>query len=144
MSNIDINPTIYNVHQQRILLNAINRNIDISLFSNPKYDWRQMREIMKGIEDKLDVSIYTSIDFNWEQMEQIRYGLMEGIDASKYAWKDYSVKQMSVIRSALNLLQIRENSEGDDIGDRNGFQRYYDDISEIEGRYENNLLSDSL
>ena len=60
---------------QQILLGK-KRNIDVSIYSNPKFGWRQMQEIRFGLERNLNVSIYANPELTGEQMEQTRLEIM--------------------------------------------------------------------
>ena len=58
-------------------------------------------EIRKGLYRDIDVSIYAKPEFNWLQMREIREGLEAGIDVSSYADPSIPRKQMSDIRRQL-------------------------------------------
>ncbi len=45
------------------------------MMENDEYQKAQDQEIQQGIEQGLDVSLYSNPEYNWLQMEQIRGGL---------------------------------------------------------------------
>ncbi len=55
-----------------------------------EYQKAQQHEIELGKEEGLDVSIYSNPQFNWLQMEQIRVGLKDKLDAAAYADPSYN------------------------------------------------------
>lgn len=52
--------------------NEVKGDTDLSIFNDA-----QMREIYLGLKYNLDVSVYTEPEYNWEQMNEIRLGLMK-------------------------------------------------------------------
>lgn len=64
------------------------------------FDDLQMFEIERGLEEGLDVSIYTDPKFNGNQMFEIRWGLKRGVDVSVYADPKFHRCQMEEIREA--------------------------------------------
>ena len=50
--------------------NEVKSNMDLSIFNDA-----QIGEIRLGLEHNLDVSVYTKPKYNWEQMREIRLGL---------------------------------------------------------------------
>ena len=65
------------------------------------YDFYQIKQIEIGLEKDLDVSLYTNPKFSSEQMEMIRIGLEDGVDASKYANPELDLFTMLVVKTAL-------------------------------------------
>lgn len=59
---------------QQILLGK-KRNIDVSIYSNPKFGWRQMQEIRFGLEAGLNVEPYLNPGIEWKEMKRIRLEL---------------------------------------------------------------------
>lgn len=70
--------------------------MDLSIFG-----YYQMEEILLGLERNLDVSVYTNPEFSNYQMEVIRLGLEKNLDVSVYAKPEYTHVQMEVIRLGL-------------------------------------------
>ena len=80
---------------------GLEKDLDISHYADPKFDWEQMWEIRQGLEKGLDISQYADPKFDHLQMSQIRYGLEEDLDVSKYANPKFDYLQMSQIRQGL-------------------------------------------
>ena len=118
----------FNEYQQEEILEGLEKNLDVSIYTKSEYHWRQMeqirwgleksldvsiyaipglfdsyqmKEIRKGLENAVDISIYANPSFDSLEMEQIRWGLESNIDVSKYAKPEYNWKQMSEIRESL-------------------------------------------
>ena len=47
-------------------------NLNVSFYTNNKYDFYQMNQIRKGLEANLDVSLYTRPDLSWREMSKIK------------------------------------------------------------------------
>ena len=85
-----------------------NKQIDISLYANPKYNDIQMDAIRTGLQNGVDVSIYADPKYYGDQMYGIREGLEwnaehpdKQIDVSLYADPKYDYGQMRGIREGL-------------------------------------------
>ena len=53
------------------------QKLHFPMMENDEYQKAQRQEIKLGKEEGLDVSIYSNPEFNWLQMEQIRMGLKD-------------------------------------------------------------------
>lgn len=76
-------------------------NAEVAVMENSKYVKEQRQEIFRGREEGLDVSLYSDPDYNWLQMEQIRMGIKDKVDVSVYTNPAYSYETMKQIRLAL-------------------------------------------
>ena len=56
---------------------GLKHNLDISLYSNKKFNEDQMKEIRLGLELNLDVSSYANPIFSEGRMKQIRKRLLK-------------------------------------------------------------------
>ena len=52
-------------------------NLDVSIYTNPKFVAWQMEEIRLGLEDNLDVSVYAKPEYSSKEMRDIRLELLE-------------------------------------------------------------------
>ena len=87
--------------QQEEILKGIEKELDVSFYANPVFNWEQMDEIRDGLESDVDVSIYAKKEFDWKQMQIIFLGLKDNLDVSSYANEKISAKQMGEIRGQL-------------------------------------------
>ena len=71
----------------------------ISKYNN--FTSSQKEEIKFGLEKNLDVSIYTIPDYDWSQMQQIRFGLKNNVDVSYFINQEYGSDRMLEIRLGL-------------------------------------------
>ena len=57
-----------------------------------KYNFKenQKEQIELGLEKDLDVSIYTKPEYNYEQMSEIRLGLEKGLNVSIYSKPEFN------------------------------------------------------
>ncbi len=62
--------------QLRLINIGLSKNLDVSVYADPKYDWRQMDQIRLGLYNGVDVSKYNDPKIPWEEMEQIRNELL--------------------------------------------------------------------
>lgn len=90
------------------------------MIKNAGYGQEQHQEILLGKEDGLDVSLYSNPEFNYLQMEQIRMGIKDKVDVSSYADPTYSYETMKQIRlsaySSTNLIPYLERGfENDEL-----------------------------
>ncbi|MDO4594484.1 MAG: hypothetical protein Q4B52_03815, partial [Tissierellia bacterium] len=69
LKNIDIDQ--FDEDQTAQIYKGLNQGLDVSRYSDPKYNWEQMREIRYGLETGVDVSRYSDPKYNWEQMREI-------------------------------------------------------------------------
>lgn len=97
-----LNDPRFNEEQKEVLLQGIDRGVDISIYADPTFNSWQMKEILTGLENKLDVSIFAEPKFNDAQMEQIREGLEQGLDVSIYAKPEFDELQMAEIKYGLS------------------------------------------
>ena len=56
------------------------QNSRLDIIENSEYMKEQYQEILLGKEEGLDISLYSNPEFNWLQMEQIRMGIKDKID----------------------------------------------------------------
>lgn len=96
-----LNDPRFNEEQKEVLLQGIDRGVDISIYADPTFNSWQMKEILTGLENKLDVSIFAEPEFDWQQMKQIREGLEKGLNVSHYADAIFDHYQMEEIRAGL-------------------------------------------
>ncbi|WP_052845270.1 toprim domain-containing protein [Enterococcus cecorum] len=94
-----LNDPRFNEEQKEVLLQGVDRGVDISIYADPTFNSWQMKEILAGLENKLDVDIYANPEFNDAQMEQIREGLEQGIDVRSYADPNISADEMEARRN---------------------------------------------
>lgn len=81
--------------------------LDVSLYSDPQYNWLQMEQIRLGLKDKLDVSVYAHPAYNYETMRQIRLSLYSQVDLIPYLQRGFADDDLEEIRVALlNKLPI--------------------------------------
>ena len=66
----------FDEHQQEVILEGLEKNLDVSIYAKPEFDNFQMYQIQDGLENNLNVSIYAKKEYNGEQMEEIRIGLL--------------------------------------------------------------------
>lgn len=97
-----LNDPRFNEEQKEVLLQGVDRGVDISIYADPTFNSWQMKEILTGLENKLDVSIFAKPEFNDAQMEQIREGLEQGLDVSIYAKPEFDELQMAEIKYGLS------------------------------------------
>ena len=62
----------FNNLQQEEIKQGLEKELDISIYAKPEYNWQQMKEIRWGLEDNLDVSIYANSENDWKQMRKTR------------------------------------------------------------------------
>ena len=97
-----LNDPRFNEEQKEVLLQGVDRGVDISIYADPTFTSWQMKEILAGLENKLDVDIYANPEFNDAQMEQIREGLEQKLDVSIYAKPEFDELQMAEIKYGLS------------------------------------------
>lgn len=51
---------------------GLGKNIDVSVYADPRFDADQMHEIRRGLESGVDVTIYANPELHDKQMEAIR------------------------------------------------------------------------
>lgn len=85
---------------QEILLGK-EEGLDVSLYSNPEYNWLQMEQIRMGIKDKVDVTTYADPVNSYETMKQIRLSHYSSIDLSGYLDRGFVDDELEQIRLAL-------------------------------------------
>lgn len=80
----------------------LNKNINVSLYANPRFDNYQMKEIRLGLCNIGEKFIkYIDEKFDSEQLRQIRLGIESDIDVDVYANPDFNSDQMYEIRLGL-------------------------------------------
>ena len=72
-------------YQQVQILEGLEENVDVFIYSNPNFSGIQMEEIKLGLQDNLDVSMYAKLGFSGYQIRQIRLGLKNNLDVSIYS-----------------------------------------------------------
>lgn len=75
--------------------------MDVSVYSNPEFDWLQMEQIRMGLKDKIDVSVYANPDYSFDTMRQIRLSLYSAIDLMPYLDRGFTDDSLEEIRLAL-------------------------------------------
>lgn len=81
--------------------------LDVSLYSDPQFNWLQMEQIRLGLKDKIDASIYAHPAYNYETMRQIRLSLYSQVDLIPYLQRGFADDDLEEIRVALlNKLPI--------------------------------------
>lgn len=81
----------------------MNLTKELSIYFNIftfKYSKEQCQQILLGKKRNLDISIYSNPKFNKYQMFEIRTGLEEGLDASWYAKPEFNIYQIFQIKWA--------------------------------------------
>ena len=58
--------------QQRIIVEGLIANLDVSSYANPRFNAWQMEEIKEGLEDNLDVSLFANPRFDGSQWKKLR------------------------------------------------------------------------
>ena len=62
----------FNKKQQKLILEGLEDNLDVSLYAKPEFDSSQMYQIRLGLETNIDVSIYAKPEIPWKEMEYSR------------------------------------------------------------------------
>jgi len=91
----------YDWEQMKVIRYGLQKGLDVSVYADPKYDYEQMHEIWSGLNMGVDVSWYADPKYARSQMRQILYGLFSGVDVSQYADPKYDWEQMLEIRKGL-------------------------------------------
>lgn len=87
----------YNEEQYEQIMSGVEKELDVSVYADPKYSADQMNEIRLGLLRNLDVSIYAVPQYDAEQMHYIRRGLRNQVDVSLYADPKLSGAEMKEI-----------------------------------------------
>lgn len=85
---------------QEILLGR-EEGLDVSLYSNPEFNWLQMEQIRMGMKDKVDVSVYADPSYSYETMKQIRLSFYSSNDLTVYLERGFVDDELEQIRLAL-------------------------------------------
>ncbi len=85
---------------QEILLGK-EEGLDVSLYSNPEFNWLQMEQIRMGIKDKVDVASYADPLYSYETMKQIRLSFYSSTDLKPYLERGFADDELEQIRLAL-------------------------------------------
>lgn len=99
---------LFDVFQQEEIRKGLEKNLDVTPYTDVRYSWRQMREIRLGIEQHLDISQYADSIYSYWQMREIRLGLKDGLDINCYKSVTLTAKEMSKRR--MELKSIRNTS----------------------------------
>lgn len=91
----------FGFYQKIEILEGIDKNLDISQYANPQFEWYHMEEIRLGLEKRLDVTKYSNPKYNFFQMREIRIGLELGVDVSPYINSEFDDMQIRMIREGL-------------------------------------------
>ena len=67
----------FNRYQQEEILKGLEKDLNVSIYAKPEFDWKQMDEIRRGLKDNLDVSIYAKPKIDFKEMKQIRLKLLK-------------------------------------------------------------------
>lgn len=91
----------YMKEQHQEILLGKEEGLDVSLYSNPEFNWLQMEQIRMGIKDKVDVARYADPSFSYETMKQIRLSFYSSIDLMPYVERGFVDDELEQIRLAL-------------------------------------------
>lgn len=91
----------YMKEQQQELFLGKEEGLDVSLYSNPEFNWLQMEQIRMGIKDKVDVSKYADPSYSYETMKQIRLSFYSSNDLTPYLERGFVDDELEQIRLAL-------------------------------------------
>ena len=93
--------TEYLREQHQEILLGKEEGLDVSLYSNPEFNWLQMEQIRVGIKDKVDVSIYADPSYSYETMKQIRLSIYSSKNLTDYLNRGFVDDELEQIRLAL-------------------------------------------
>lgn len=91
----------YMKEQNQEILLGKEEGLDVSLYSNPEFNWLQMEQIRMGIKDKVDVFSYADPSYSYETMKQIRLSFYSSIDLKPYLERGFIDDELEQIRLAL-------------------------------------------
>lgn len=97
----NLNRDLFNEKQLSQIDIGYKRNLNISWYSNPKFNHAQMFEIRIALQNNLteeQLSFICNEKWNNEQMREIRLGMIHGIDYTIFAETNFSSEQMRIIR----------------------------------------------
>ena len=100
----------FNYEQSKEIYDAIIQGIDPSIFVNESYDHFQMHYLKLGLEEGLDVTFYSNPKFDSCQMKEIYLGLKDHLDVSAYADPKYGNGTMKAARIALHDKAVKDVS----------------------------------
>lgn len=91
----------YMKEQHQEILLGKEEGLDVSLYSNPEFNWLQMEQIRMGIKDKVDVARYADPSFSYETMKQIRLSFYSSTHLLPYVERGFVDDELEQIRLAL-------------------------------------------
>ena len=91
----------YRKEQHQEILLGKEDGLDVSLYSNPEFNYLQIEQIRMGIKDKIDVSCYADPTYTYETMKQIRLSIYSNIDLMPYLARGFVDDELEQIRLAL-------------------------------------------
>ncbi len=91
----------YMKEQHQEILLGKEEGLDVSLYSNPEFNWLQMEQIRMGIKDKVDTSQYADPSYSYETMKQIRLSFYSSKDLTPYLDRGFVDDELEQIRLAL-------------------------------------------
>lgn len=91
----------YGKEQHQEILLGKEDGLDVSLYSNPEFNYLQMEQIRMGIKDKVDVSCYADPTYSYETMKQIRLSSYSSVDLMPYVARGFVDDELEQIRLAL-------------------------------------------
>lgn len=91
----------YVKEQRQEIFRGREEGLDVSLYSDPDYNWMQMEQIRMGIKDKVDVSVYADPSYSYETMKQLRLALYSSKDLTNYLKRGFTGDELEQIRLAL-------------------------------------------
>lgn len=94
----------YDSRQKTQLRLADEKQLDISVMKNPKYNWEQMREILLAMEYGLNPEPLCDPDINADSMEKIRYSLMNQQSVFENAKEEVKNKRAKRIFKSIFLI----------------------------------------
>lgn len=104
----------FNEQQLEVLRKAIEHDVDVTQYADPKYDARQLNIIFLGLLNNTDVSYYADPAFSNFQMETIMDFLREyqgtprGENVVLLAQPQYSTSEMHNLREYTKLPEAKE------------------------------------
>ena len=107
---LDVSPytnSKFNKEQMKEIQRGMKLGLDVSVYADPQYNEDQMTEIRWGLEKMVDVSIYANPKYDADQMAEIREGLEQRLNVSEYAKIGYNAAKMNTIRK-----QLESQAEG--------------------------------
>ena len=90
--------------QEKEIRLGLEKDLDVSRYTNPRFSHFQMEQIRLGLESHLteeQINLYRDVHFGPEKMEQIRIAFEEGSDITPYIKNHFSWIELREIRLGL-------------------------------------------